>query len=154
FGKYHIGTTDALGVSGWPTGPTFATPPHPSLAGWQRFFGGYDGTIATGPGTGYFNWDRIGWIGGATGSGFTGTETTHATDRTEEVALQWINGRTTPWLAVVAFNAAHSATSAGTVWNYGDEDPAQVRSTTALACLSNSPPNCPDRNRQVYQALV
>ena len=43
FGKWHIGTTNANGDEGYPAGPTFSVEPHPSRAGWDRFFGILDG---------------------------------------------------------------------------------------------------------------
>jgi len=153
FGKYHIGRRDANGVVGPPTTPTFTVPPHPALAGWDRFFGSYDGMLGTAPGLGYFRWNRMGWFKG--GNGTTGVETTHATKRTEDIALGWINTRTQPWLAVVAFNAAHSGTTAGTAWGYGDVTSptytVQTRSA-ALACLTTS--TCANPTAQAYQALV
>jgi arylsulfatase A-like enzyme len=165
FGKWHIGTADAGGNTGVPRDaagnlrPTFSTVPAPALAGWSRFFGLYDGYPGTSAAedTGYFQWIRVGWLGG--GSGFTGVETTHSTERIEQQALSWINSRTQPWLAVVAFNAAHSGTTAATVWNYGDVDPpagnpasaTQFR-TPALSCLAAK--NCAQPTLQVFQGLV
>ena len=151
FGKWHLGTRDALGHSGTPTGP-FSTAPNPALAGWDRYWGNYDGylgTDPTDPNDGYTKWVRVNWLKG--GSGTVGTETTHATALTEQTAASWINARTQPWLAVVALNAAHSGTTASDVWSYADVTTAQHRSAS-LACLTTL--TCTDRNRQVYQGLV
>ncbi|HSS00187.1 MAG TPA: sulfatase-like hydrolase/transferase, partial [Kofleriaceae bacterium] len=151
FGKYHIGTKDANNARGVPrdaTGAlaaTFTAEPHPSLTGWERFFGGYDGepnTSAT-EDTGYFQWIRVGWFQG--GSGRTGVETTHATQRVEEEALSWINARTESWLAVVAFNAAHSTSGSFGNWGYdavnkpATNPKTHIKTRTpALACLTTN----------------
>lgn len=165
FGKYHIGTKDKSGVTGVPRdvhhdlAATFTTEPHPSLAGWDRFFGGYDGEPDTSASedSGYFQWIRVGWLKASTGH--VAVETTHATERVESEALSWINTRTQPWLAVVAFNAAHSSSGAAGNWDYdavippaGSSASAAEYRTPALACLASG--NCTDRKRQVYQALV
>lgn len=143
FGKWHLGTENAVGATGTPATSPFYHAPHPALAGWERFFGTLDGVIGD-----YWHWNRVSWLTGRAGS--TGPETTHATARTAAVALHWINSRTTAWLAVVAFHAPHAPT-AGSNWSYADADPTQVRSA-ALACLITS--SCADEDRAVYQALV
>lgn len=150
FGKWHLGTEDANGVSGYPAATPFTVAPHPVRMGWQRFFGSYDGYLGTVAGDGYSHWKRVGWVS-SVATGYTGTETVHATDRTVDVALDWITGRTDPWLAVVSLNAGHSGTGASTGWDYADVDPLQFR-TAALACLG--PQNCADETKQVYQGLV
>jgi arylsulfatase A-like enzyme len=167
FGKYHIGTKDANNSRGVPrdaTGAlaaTFTTEPHPSLTGWERFFGGYDGEPNTSAAedTGYFQWIRVGWFQG--GSGHTGVETTHASQRVEEEALSWINARTEPWLAVVAFNAAHSTSGSFGDWGYdavnkpATNPKTHIKTRTpALACLTTHSCLAPSLKRQVYQALV
>jgi arylsulfatase B len=157
FGKYHIGTRNANGGVGVPRDAMgnllamFSVQPHPSLTGWDRFlgsYGGYPGPDAGDPDDGYFKWIRVDW---AKGLGHALYDRVHATDRAESAAVGWINAQTRPWLAVVAFNAAHSGTTASTLWKYDDADPGQFR-TPALACLATE--DCTHRTRQVYQGLV
>jgi arylsulfatase A-like enzyme len=86
-------------------------------------------------------------------------ETEHATTRTAEVALSWINSRVTgtPWLAIVAFHAPHSRDTSN-VWNETDVDLTKIRSAS-LSCLDPdldpaTPPTCADVSLAAYQALV
>jgi arylsulfatase A-like enzyme len=152
FGKWHLGTEDAAGNVGIPPSP-IVDMPHPARAGWDRYWGSLGGYVGATAGNNYTNWTRVEWRKGGTGT--VATETTHATAGTEQVALDWINTRTKPWLAVVAFNAAHSGTTtgsgAGAAWLYDDAIGIQYR-TAALSCIAAN--NCTDRNRQVYQGLV
>ncbi len=143
FGKWHVGTEDAAGNKGAPTTSPFYDAPHPSLAGWQRFFGKLEGDIDD-----YFDWPRVGWRD--SGIGYTGTETTHATDRTAAVASNWINSRSSDWFAVVSFHAPHAKTAVND-WTYADVDPTRYRSP-GLSCLATS--SCVDEDRAVYQGLV
>lgn len=158
FGKWHLGTEDAAGVTGYPAASPFVVQPHPARMGWQRFFGSFDGYLGNNPaipGNGYFAWERVGWVT-ASGTGYAAVESSvpplHATDRTVDVALDWITGRgADPWLAVVALNAPHAGTGASTGWDYADVDATQFR-TPALACLATS--SCADDTKAIYQGLV
>lgn len=158
FGKHHIGTEDAAGTTGYPATSTFSVMPHPARVGWQRFFGSYDGYLGTDPADpadGYFKWKRVSWLNA--GSGFAATENNgvHATDRTQQVALDWMTSRTQPWLAMVSFNAGHSGTTASTAWTAADVNKSVAAyRTAALSCLASTPVSCADEKRQAYQALV
>lgn len=149
FGKWHIGTKDSANHLGYPGTSPFFDEPHPVLSGWDRFFGIYDGY--PGAGRSFFDWPRVGWIGGVGGSGHTADETEHHTDRTSEVAQNWIARQDGPWLAVVAFSAPHSPDTSSYAWQYGDADVTQYR-TPALSCLATS--SCGNEPRAVYQALA
>jgi arylsulfatase A-like enzyme len=151
FGKWHIGTEDETGATGTPA-TAFTDEPHPSRLGWDRFYGTLGGVIGN-----YTDWTRVGWL--SRGDGFVATETEHATTRTAEVALSWINSRAagTPWLAIVAFHAPHSR-GTGNSWNETDVDLAKIRSAS-LSCLDPdldpaTPPTCSDVSLAGYQALV
>lgn len=144
FGKWHLGVTDENGVAGPPTVSPYYVPPHPALAGWNRFFGNLDGDLDH-----YENWDRLGWVGGDQ-TGYVGVEATHATTRISQVALSWINGRTDPFLAMVAFNAPHSAGVGG--WTYGEADPLMVRTPAYADCI-NGVTVC-NQSKATYAALV
>jgi arylsulfatase A-like enzyme len=142
FGKYHIGVG-----AGAPTVSPFFTAPHPSLAGWDRFFGilgGYPG-----PGRSFTNWPKVSWF--SPGIGFLADETLNMTDRTSTVARNWINLQTGDWLAVVSFSAPHSPDTSSSDWQYGDADVTRYR-TPALSCLATA--SCGDEARSVYQALT
>ena len=151
FGKWHIGTEDETGATGTPAA-AFTDEPHPSRLGWDRFYGALGGVIGN-----YTDWTRVGWL--SRGDGFVANETEHATTRTAEVALNWINSRAagTPWLAIVAFHAPHSR-GTGNSWNETDVDLTKIRSAS-LSCLDPdldpaTPPTCSDVSRAGYQALV
>jgi arylsulfatase A-like enzyme len=146
FGKWHIGEEDAAGNPGPPATSPFFDAPHPVLTGFDRYFGKMDGYIGS-----FENWDRIGWLGNAA-IGHTGVEATHATQRTAEVALNWINTRTGDFFAVIAFHAPHEASNG---WHYGDARPDRIRSA-GLACLDPADPSHPCVNEEmaVYQGLV
>lgn len=147
FGKWHIGTEDVAGARGIPSVGPLSDAPHPSRLGWDRFFGTLEGVIGD-----YKSWTRVEWRGGA-GAGTVAIETGHATSRTAEVALNWINSRPAniPWLAVVAFHAPHSRDTSNT-WNETDVDLSKIRSVS-LNCLQ-APVTCTDVNLAAYQALV
>lgn len=147
FGKWHIGTKDANGVSGQPATSPFFVEPHPSLAGFDRFFGIYDGY--PGAGRNFDDWPRVGWLSG--GTGYAADETANLTDRTSAVAVSWINQQSSDWLAVVSFSAPHSPDTASSSWQYGDADPTRYRSA-GLSCLATN--SCGDEARAVYQGLA
>lgn len=149
FGKWHIGTADAKGNTGYPAGPTFKVEPHPSLAGWDRFFGILEGY--PGAGRSFTNWQRMSWLSG--GDGFVGDETQNMTDRISDVALDWIKRQSGNWLAVVAFSAPHSPDTASSSWQYGDADVTRYR-TPALSCLATSSCGPGNEAKAVFQGLV
>jgi arylsulfatase A-like enzyme len=157
FGKHHLGLEDAAGAVGYPAPGHFTVAPHPSRLGWQRYFGNLDGYPGVDPGAiddGYFKWQRIDWLGGSN-QGWYGTETVHATDKTQQIALNWITSRTQPFLALVTFNAGHSGTTASSTWTYDDVDDTKFR-TPALSCLALgncTPVGTPER-MFAYQGLV
>lgn len=164
FGKHHLGTRNDAGVDGWPgvvgVSTMFTTPPHPARMGWQRFFGhlgGYLGPDAADPNDGYYKWERVGWLGGS-GQGFADIENNgvHATDRVTDVAKNWINSRTEPFLATVSFNAGHSGTSPSSTWTVADvnTDPTKYR-TASLSCLAAGTCGSVTTTAQrAYQALA
>lgn len=164
FGKHHIGTMDDAGVTGWPgvvgASTMFTTPPHPARMGWKRFFGhlgGYPGPDTVDPNDGYYQWERVSWLGGS-GQGFADIENNgvHATDRVSDVAKSWINSRTEPFFAMVSFNAGHSGTTASSTWTVADvnTDPTKYR-TAALSCLAAGMCGGGTTTAQrAYQALV
>ena len=147
FGKWHIGTEDDDGSRGTPPLGPFTVAPHPSLLGWDRFYGTLAGVIEN-----YRDWTRVGWLN--RGDGVVATETGHATTRTAEVALSWINSRPDgmPWFAMVSFHAPHSR-GASNSWNETDVDLTKIRSAS-LSCLEASTPACGNVNLAAYQALV
>lgn len=149
FGKWHIGTADANGDKGYPAGPTFSVEPHPSRAGWDRFFGILDGY--PGSGRSFTNWPRMGWLSG--GNGYVADETQNMTDRTAQVALDWISRQSGNWLAVVAFSAPHSPDTASSSWQYGDADVTRYR-TPGLSCLATSSCGAGNEAKAVYQGLT
>lgn len=158
FGKEHTGTTDAGGNTGFPGVGPLSFAPHPVRMGWQRYFGNLDGFLGEpGAGYGYYFWERINWLANGTGDADIEDHTVdrvHATDLTIDKALTWINNRKAPWFAMVTLNAAHSGTSASSVWNAGDVSTAAGSyRTAALSCLAN-PATCANERLQSYQALV
>jgi arylsulfatase A-like enzyme len=152
FGKWHIGTSDDAGALGNPDGAVYRVAPAPAIAGWDRFYGNFEGE----PGN-YFDWTRIGWVGGES-TGYMGQETMHSTKAYVDVATHWINERDAGWLAVVAFNAGHSPNTASSQWGYD----ASVNGKTdfysaSLSCLATH--SCDDGGtseiyKSVYQGLV
>jgi arylsulfatase A-like enzyme len=149
FGKWHIGTEAADGTTGYPVTTPFTVEPHPSLAGWDRFFGIYDGY--PGAGRSFTDWPRVSWL--SSGTGYVADETQHMTDRTAEVALDWINRQSGDWLAVVAFSAPHSPDTASSSWQYGDADVTRYR-TPGLSCLATSSCGAGNEARAVYQGMA
>jgi arylsulfatase B len=152
FGKSHYGNRNEDGTVGVPAvaGP-LTTAPNPIVAGFDRFTGSLDGVIGD-----YTDWWRVRWLKGGTGR--VDPETTHATRKTEEAALDWISTRTEPWLAVVSFNAPHSGASAGSSWTYDDVSTTSHRSAS-LDCLDHPPPDplqcaAGEVTQKAYQALV
>ncbi|MEQ8275792.1 MAG: sulfatase-like hydrolase/transferase [Deltaproteobacteria bacterium] len=148
FGKWHMGTEDAAGVTGYPATSPFFVEPHPHRSGWMRFFGLYSGY--PGFGRSFTDWPRVGWVD-ATSTGYAADETAHHTNRTSAVAVNWISNQTEPWMAVVAFSAPHSPDTGSSAWQYGDADVTRYR-TPALSCLATS--SCGNEPLSVYQGLA
>ncbi|MEQ9496210.1 MAG: sulfatase-like hydrolase/transferase [Deltaproteobacteria bacterium] len=148
FGKWHMGTEDEDGVTGYPATSPFFVEPHPHRSGWMRFFGLYDGY--PGGGRSFTDWPRVGWVD-SVATGYAADETDHHTDETSAVAVNWISSQTEPWMAVVAFSAPHSPDSASTAWQYGDADVTRYR-TPGLSCLATS--SCGNEPLSVYQGLA
>src|SRR6185503_6406520 len=158
FGKEHTGTRDAGGNNGFPGVGAMTFAPHPVQMGWQRYFGNLDGFLGEpGVGYGYYYWERIDWFASGTGDADYEDHTVdrvHATDLTVDKALTWINNRKKSWFAAVTLNAAHSGTTASSIWNAGDVSTAAgTYRTAALSCLA-MPATCASEPKQSYQALV
>jgi len=82
FGKWHLATGNAS--------PS-------TIGGWTNFAGVIQGAVAN-----YTNWIKV--VNGFAAAGYTNYATTDVVDD----AVNWIQARgTNPWLAWVAFNAAH-----------------------------------------------
>lgn len=144
FGKWHLGTEDEAGATGFPVASPFWDVPHPARSGWSHFYGAYDGAIGD-----YTFWDSVTWDAIAA-EGTTLAETVNATWQTTDAATAWIADQSDPWVAVVAYHAPHSA-QVGDDFFYGDADPTCYR-TAALSCLATE--SCADEARSVYQALT
>lgn len=144
FGKWHLGSTGAMGTTDWTHGTSgtsreIADTPHPLRAG----FGAYSGNLRSAP-EDYFRWTRV-WAEGE-GVATSTIETEYATWRTTGDALEWIDGQTGPWFALVSYAAAH-ADGPGIVYEADDSEVG----CHAVTCAEDG--TCPDE-RYYYQALV
>lgn len=107
FGKWHmVGCEEVDGVC---TGVAKPMATHPLLAGFD-YFSGTQGNF--GPNQDYCDWNK--WVIERTGPGpndYTSSETSeddYLTWVTARDAADYVNTMTEPWLAYVAFNAAHT----------------------------------------------
>jgi arylsulfatase B len=120
FGKWHLGEGEL--PEGWAAGERWADHtdtlydhrPAPVVHGWQTFSGTLEGDLNPGGVGGYTDWTSLysapcprcasGWS--ARASALTG----YATGVTADEAARWISERREgePWLAMVAFHAAHT----------------------------------------------
>jgi arylsulfatase A-like enzyme len=93
FGKWHLGETTGY---------------NPLDFDWDTFKGSLGGALPS-----YFDWEKY------DGKTSLGNVTDYATTNNVEDALDWISSQAGPWMATVAFNAAHSSQGTGG-WYYED----------------------------------
>jgi arylsulfatase B len=118
FGKWHLGENAPPTSWGrrerWEDhlDEEIAHPLHPISHGWGAFYGTIDGALdARDPGNDYNNWIALEGAAQSSGGGpvaVASLEHEHATFRTAERALAWIQEQDTPWMATLAFHAVHT----------------------------------------------
>ncbi len=88
FGKWHL----ANQVNGGEFSP--------NVMGYD-YYAGHLSNLSSAPGDNYFKWDK-------TVNGVTSQKTGYITTDTVDDAIAWTSQQSTPWLAVVAFQAPHA----------------------------------------------
>lgn len=157
FGKWHVGVTGSAGTTDWnlsatdPDPTVLAEDPHVILAGYDAYVGDPNGAVEY-----YDEWDRVDADGA--GSSTITKESVHPDDVSVDEALAWIGAQTSPWMAVVAFNAPHTKHATPNDYELDDVDP----SCHADPCMSSG--TCPDLDGDgstaddlqmlVYQSMV
>lgn len=144
FGKWHLGLTGVNGTTDWTTPGTYADDSPPTIAGYQRFWGGVWGDVDD-----YWDWTRIADSLIANQS-VVAQETGYVDAMVTDQAVDWINTRTMPWLAMVTYYAPH--TDSSRVYHYGEVDPSCVQTPELLDCVTAG--DCADEERATYQALT
>lgn len=118
FGKWHLGTSSAGGTD-WSTAGSYEDLPNPIGHGFDQFAG-----MLGGEPDDYFAWTGVtAPVQQADGSDGATVEDrdTYAGEDTIEDAVDWIAGRSRPWVAVVSLTAAHTDTAGGNRY-YEDDD--------------------------------
>ncbi len=95
FGKWHLGRPVGL------EGELFDVSSGPFVQGWDTWRAGSPDSIAFGPGSGYYDWDRV-------RNGDRRVVSTYATDLQANEFLAWWAATPAPRLAWLATNAAHA----------------------------------------------
>jgi len=133
FGKWHLGEADL---------------PTDSGHGWNQFYGSVEGQVED-----YYEWTKTESTMLSMGVPVTGetTATNYATWENVDDAIAWINARSGPWMATVAFNAAHWVE--GRTFE-GQVPPSGCGPQVLLRKLLNSDEWLKSNDKTVYEATI
>jgi len=139
FGKWHLGEAHP-----------------PAEHGWDRFYGFLDALVGD-----YWDWEKVETGFHADLGWFDWTDSTtlsvdkYITWENVEDAVDWINTRTGPWMATVAFHAAHKVTDdSGGVGYKGQNPPAGCGRPVMIEPSSSPTALGTATNQAIFRATI